>query len=711
MPREGMRIKGLITGEGSAVVTSVLISLVATIILWTLYQFSPLNTLELKSLDRFQKYNAPIDDPGVVMVIVDQASLTAFSEKGIHWPWPRQVYAPLIEVCARGEARGIIFDIIFSEPSSYGREDDLEFARAVRNARNVFFPITLSSDAKYESDISPIKRFGVKYDEPGLRLPEAKSFVPPIGEVMAEARGLGDVIISPDSDGVYRKIPLFTRYQEYLFPSLAASPLKERFTLKGKGILFDAKPLPVNERGELLLHYYGQEFQFPAFNVLNIVAACQNPEGPLFDRVAGRIRGRFVIIALTAPGLHDLKPTAVTSRSPGGYIHGTLLANLLHNHHIRTASDISKFLLIFLAGVFLGFLIFGGFSFWRNSLIVLSFMMGWAMVSFGLFHYYQYWMGFLPQELSFLLIFGLAATYRYSTEGKKRRMIRKLFSQYMSEVLVRELESNPERAKLGGERQFITIFFSDLANFAGISEQYEPEKIVALLNYYFTEMSQIILDSRGIIDKYQGDGIMAFWGSPIPLEDHAVRACLVALACQQRMQGINDKLQNEGFPPLFMRIGLHSGEAIVGNMGSTQRFDYTTVGDNVNLASRLEGVNKHFGTGITMSESTYQLAKERIEARELDLIAVPGRRKPVRVFQLLGERDKITENDKRAKALFENGLKSYRIGKFKEAKKTFEKVMEINPNDQTARIFIVRCEEFIEAPPAKWDGVFRPTEK
>ena len=701
----------MIMGKGSAVVTCVLISLVATMILWALYQFGLLNTLECKSLDLFQTYNAPIEDPGVVMVTVDQASLTAFSEKGIHWPWPRQVYAPLIELFARGEARGIIFDIIFSEPSSYGREDDLEFARAIKKARNIFFPITMRSDAKYESDISPIRRFGVKNEAPGLRLPEAQSYVPPIGELMAEARGLGDVIISPDSDGVCRKIPLFTRYQEYLFPSLAASPLKERFALKGKGILFDAKPLPVNERGELLLHYYGQEFQFPTFNVLDIVSACQNPEGPLFDRVAGRIRGRFVIIALTAPGLLDLKPTAVTSRSPGGYIHGTLLANLLHNHHIRTASDISRFLLIFLAGVFLGLLSFGGFSSRRNSLIVLSFMMGWAVVSFGLFHYYQYWMGFLPQELSFLLIFGLAATYRYSTEGKKRRMIRKLFSQYMSEVLVRELESNPERTKLGGERRFITIFFSDLANFAGISEQFEPEKIVTLLNDYFTEMSQIILDSRGIIDKYQGDGIMAFWGSPIPLEDHAVRACLAALACQQRMQGINDKLPSEGFPPLPMRIGLHSGEAIVGNMGSTQRFDYTIVGDNVNLASRLTGINEHFGTGIIISENTYQLARERIEARELDLIAVPGRKKPVRVFQLLGEKDKITEGDRRVKALFEDGLKSYRIGKFEEAKKTFEKVMEINPNDEPSRIFIVRCKDLLEAPPAKWDGVFRPTDK
>ena len=168
----------------------------------------------------------------------------------------------------------------------------------------------------------------------------------------------------------------------------------------------------------------------------------------------------------------------------------------------------------------------------------------------------------------------------------------------MSEVLVKELESNPQKARLGGDRRFITIFFSDLANFTTLSERFEPERIVSLLNEYFTEMSQVILDSQGVIDKYQGDGIMAFWGAPISLEDHAARACLAALECQVRMGKINESLSREGIPPLSMRIGLHSGDAVVGNMGSAQRFDYTIIGDNVNLASRLEGVNKQFGTKV-----------------------------------------------------------------------------------------------------------------
>ena len=225
-------------------------------------------------------------------------------------------------------------------------------------------------------------------------------------------------------------------------------------------------------------------------------------------------------------------------------------------------------------------------------------------------------------------------------------------------------------------------------------------------------MSRIIFDSQGIIDKYQGDGIMAFWGAPIPLQDHAALACLAALECQQNMEKINYRLREESFPPLSMRIGLHTGDAIVGNMGSEQRFDYTIIGDNVNLASRLEGVNKRFRTKILLSETTYHLAQERIEARELDLIAVKGKEKPIRIFQLSGEKNKVPENTKRVALLFEDGLKLYRTRDFAGAQELFEEVMELSPNDQPAQLFIERCHHLKEnPPPSHWDGVFRLKEK
>jgi adenylate cyclase len=321
-------------------------------------------------------------------------------------------------------------------------------------------------------------------------------------------------------------------------------------------------------------------------------------------------------------------------------------------------------------------------------------------------------MGFLSYEVAFFLAFGMTSTYSYNTEGKKRRVIRQLFSCYMSEVLVKELETNPQKARLGGDRRFITIFFSDLANFTTLSERFEPERIVRLLNEYFTEMSQAILESQGVIDKYQGDGIMAFWGAPIALEDHAARACRAALECQVRMEKINRSLSREGIPPLSMRIGLHSGDAVVGNMGSAQRFDYTIIGDNVNLASRLEGVNKQFGTKVIISETTYRHAGDGIEARELDLIAVKGKEKPIRIYELLGEKGKLTEERKKWMLSYEEALQRYWAKDFAGARRLFAQVLETNPEDHPAAVLLKRCEDLQEsASAAGWDGVFRLKQK
>jgi adenylate cyclase len=232
------------------------------------------------------------------------------------------------------------------------------------------------------------------------------------------------------------------------------------------------------------------------------------------------------------------------------------------------------------------------------------------------------------------------------------------------------------------------------------------------LNEYFTEMSQVILDSQGVIDKYQGDGIMAFWGAPISLEDHAARACLAALECQARMHKINESLSREGIPPLSMRIGLHSGDAVVGNMGSAQRFDYTIIGDNVNLASRLEGVNKQFGTKVIISETTYLQAGDRVETRELDLIAVKGKEKPIRIYELLGGKGTLTEEQRKLKLLYEEALRSYWAKDFAEARRRLAQVLEINPEDRPAAVLLKRCEDLqVNAPAADWDGVFRLKQK
>jgi adenylate cyclase len=696
----------------NSILIACLISFITVLLIFALDQSDFFTTYELKSMDLFQRFHSPLENPEVLLVEINQQNLTALSEKGIQWPWPRQIYAPLIEFCARAGSKGIIFDILFTEPSSYGKEDDLTLAQAIREARCVFLPMSLSSNSTARQDASSLSRFGIRRPESMPDFRAARSFVLPVPEFVASVRGLGNVILLPDRDGVYRTVALFTRLHETLFPSLTVAPLLDRVEFKEGRVFLDGKSLFLNREGRLMLHFYGKNFQFPRLSALDILSAYQSPDHPLSEKVRGAVRGRYVIVALTAPGLYDLKPTAVTSVSPGAYVHGILLTNLLNGDHLREVSGKWKYALLFLLGSVLGYAILVNVSFWKNTLVFLLFVLGWPALSLSLFFTQDSWIGFLSFELAFFLIFGMTSTYSYNTEGKKRRVIRQLFSCYMSEVLVKELESNPQKAKLGGDRRFITIFFSDLANFTTLSERFEPERIVSLLNEYFTEMSQVILDSQGVIDKYQGDGIMAFWGAPISLEDHAARACRAALECQVRMGKINQSLSREGIPPLSMRIGLHSGDAVVGNMGSAQRFDYTIIGDNVNLASRLEGVNKQFGTEVIISETTLLQAGEGIEARELDLIAVKGKEKPIRIYELLGEKGRMTEEQKKWKLLYEEALRSYRAKDFAGARRLFAQVLEANPEDRPAAVLLKRCEDLQEnAPAADWDGVFRLKQK
>ena len=695
-----------------SILMACLISLATVLLIASLDQSDLFKTYELKSMDLFQRFHSPLENPEILMVEINQQALTSLSEKGIQWPWPRQIYAPLVEVCAKAGAKGIIFDILLTEPSSYGKEDDLALAQAIRDAGSVFLPMSLSSKPSARQEASSPSRFGIRRAESLIEFREARSFVLPVPEFVAGVRGLGNVILSPDRDGVYRDVALFTRLQEFLLPSLTVAPLLDRVEFKEGKVLMEGRALYLNPEGQLLLHFYGKDFQFPKLSALDVLSAYQSPNEPLSEKMRGAIKGRYVIVALTAPGLYDLKPTAVTSVSPGAYVHGILLTNLLRGDHLREVGGEWKYALMFLLGSILGYAILVNVSFWKNTLIFLLFVLGWPALSSALFFTHDSWLGFLSFELAFFLVFGMTSTYSYNTEGKKRRVIRQLFSCYMSEVLVKELESNPQKARLGGDRRFITIFFSDLANFTTLSERFEPERIVSLLNEYFTEMSQVILDSQGVIDKYQGDGIMAFWGAPISLEDHAARACLAALECQSRMHKINESLSREGIPPLSMRIGLHSGDTVVGNMGSAQRFDYTIIGDNVNLASRLEGVNKQFGTKVIISETTYLHTRGGIEARELDLIAVKGKEKPIRIYELLGGKGTLTEEQEKWKLLYEEALRGYWAKDFAEARRLLAQVLEINPEDHPAAVLLKRCEDLQDnAPAADWDGVFRLKQK
>jgi len=289
-----------------------------------------------------------------------------------------------------------------------------------------------------------------------------------------------------------------------------------------------------------------------------------------------------------------------------------------------------------------------------------------------------------------------------SFEGMKKGLTN--FRKYVPADVVNILMQNDRDASIGGEKKTVTIFFSDIENFTGISEKLDPEDLLGRLYKYFSIMSDAIHENKGTLDKYIGDSIMAFWGAPLDLEDHAFHACLSALACRELGANLSNAWAREGKDRFRTRMGLHSGEVVVGNMGSDDRINYTVLGDSVNLASRLEGVNKYYGTDIALSETTHDLVKDRFEFRMLDRIAVKGKSRPVVVYELLAEKDRLDKNLLKVYSYYEAGLSCYFEGKWDKAIKYMDVVLKYL-RDTPASVIKARAEAYKAAPPEAWDGV------
>lgn len=318
------------------------------------------------------------------------------------------------------------------------------------------------------------------------------------------------------------------------------------------------------------------------------------------------------------------------------------------------------------------------------------------------------WLDFVVPEAAILGSFIGAALLNYSHEGRQRRFIKTVFRHYLSPHVIDRILQNPSLLDLGGERREISAFFSDVAGFTSISEKLSPEELVDLLNVYLSEMTDIILSTGGTLDKYEGDAIIAFWNAPLDQPDHALRACWAALMCQKRLAELRPEFKRRFGSEVFARIGINSGPAVVGNMGSKKRFDYTAMGDTMNLTSRLEGACKQYQVATLISEETQGMIKEAIITREIDEIRVVGKKKPVRIFELVGNREEVSAGEVERVALFECGIEAYRNRDWDVAIDAFRKLGE----DVQAGIYIRRCSAFKQSPPPQdWDGVFELGEK
>jgi adenylate cyclase len=271
---------------------------------------------------------------------------------------------------------------------------------------------------------------------------------------------------------------------------------------------------------------------------------------------------------------------------------------------------------------------------------------------------------------------------------------------------------DPEKLKLGGEKKDLTVLFSDIRGFTSISEHMTPERLVKFLNEYLTKMTDMVFKYDGLLDKYMGDAIMAIWGAPLDQSDHPLRACYTALEMVEELHLLQHKWATEGMPRLNIGIGINAGPMVVGNMGSERRFDYTVMGDSVNLGSRLEGLNKLYGTNIIISEMTYERVREEILGRELDLVRVKGKDQPVKIYELLSRRAKTLPEQKALAEEFQAALGEYRNRNWETARKIFQSILERYPEDGPGRLYVERCQTLEKTPPPEdWDGVYTMTTK
>ena len=715
-----------------------------------------LRFMELKTLDLRMVSRGQLETSGqVVIATVDEKSL---SEIG-RWPWSRTVIAQLVTQLKRYGARAVGFDIVFSEAddnaalkglTQLSREleglgisdrrllqliktqkraadTDAVLARAIENADNVtlgYFFHTSKRDAEHVSpeDIAQGEKsvtnsrypmIQMRHEPDPYNMIYAYAAVPSLKILADVAVNSGYFNAFPDPDGVIRWAPLVMKQGEHYHYPMALAVLIQylgmpppRLVLNEMGVesiyLEDVR-IPVDESGRLLINYLGPAKTFPHYSVTDIIKGRLNPD--LF-------KDRIVIIGATATGIYDLRVTPYSSVYPGVEIHANVVENILNQQFLEHSAWITflDVCLIVLMGLVVGLTV-PRMSAVSGILTIVALMAFFVMANTLAFVYSRLWLNMVYPVLTMATIYLMITVYRYITEEREKKKVRGAFQYYLTASVMEEILKDPSRLKLGGEKKDLTVMFSDIRGFTTISEKLSPQQLVQLLNEYLTAMTDIVFKYDGLLDKYIGDAIMAVWGDPVEQPDHALRGCRTALDMMRALSALQEKWQREGWPHVDIGIGLNSGDMVVGNMGSDMRFDYTVMGDNVNLSSRLAGINKEYGTHIVISEFTYERVKEILFCRELDSVRVKGKKLPVKIYELIGDRKEAAAHQE-AIQRFEAGLAQYKEGRWDEAMALFRETLTLRPGDPPSQLYMNRCESLKANPPeGEWDGVFTMTKK
>jgi len=561
------------------------------------------DTYEAMISDSFNTHGDPLDE--IIIVEIDDTTLQKLGPRS---SWPREYYAKVIENLNWSKVIGI--DIIFDLPSNTGNltrdnENDTKLADSLKKS-NVVLAAMYGDDFSFKND----ELYGESILKPN-------EFLGTPGEDYK----IGFVNLYQDSDGVIRSFQ----------PRISGIEDHDHFSLVVAGEYKEEKPDLENER--MLINYFAEPGGYQHINFYDVYNGTW--QGRYFE-------GKIVLIGVTAQIEQDdyVVPISSHIEMPGVEIHANLIQSIIEEDYLYYQDDISAIGVIFIFALITCILLF------RFKMPIATVLV--AVLAFAYFLIARYFvvgntgiiMNMLYPLLTITLVYFALIVIYYLTEVRSRKWITSVFGKYVSPVVIDNLIKNPDKINLGGEKRSITIFFSDIRGFTSISENLKPEELVNLLNDYLTEMTSIITKNEGLVDKFMGDAIMAFWGAPLDQPNHAEIACKSSLEMMEKLKELQKKWKKEGIPSFDIGIGLNSGEAIVGNMGSSNRFDYTAMGDNVNIASRLEGLNKTYKTNIIISENTYKLVKDKFEVKKLDSVTVKGKKKAITIYELLSYKKK-----------------------------------------------------------------------
>lgn len=707
--------------------------------------------LRLKVFDVFQRQLPRTYQEAPVRIIdLDDETLEKYGQ----WPWPRPLMAELVTRLHEAGAKVISFDILFSEPdrtsprnilpvwSRVGQLDSIAdglnalpdhdeiFTAAIAKAP-VVTAFTLYPDS---NDTVPLKKFGLSFsgEDPRRYMPDFHGAIKTLDAMEAAASGNGIIFYIPEHDGVVRRIRSVFQLRGEIYPSLVTESLRVYYgasniiikTSSGSGeknfgeetgfvsLKVGKSIIPTDAYGRLWLYDTGPipERTIPAWQVLDGTLA------------PGALDNMIVYIGTSAAGLKDLRATPLDPGAPGVVVHAQLTEQIFLGEFLKRPDWAEGAEMTFLVAVSLILIVLMPLigAAW-SALIGLFSMLGIIYFSWNAFSEHRFLIDPLLPCLAVLIIYILSSLIHFLKTDSDKRQIRSAFGRYLAPAIVEKLANSPEQLRLGGEMKNMTLLFADIRGFTAISEQFEPQELTQFINRFLTPMTDIILQQQGTIDKYMGDCIMAFWNAPIDVPEHAALACRAALEMQSYLRKWNAELEQETrsqgrkFIPVRLGAGINTGDCCVGNMGSQQRFDYSVLGDSVNLASRLEGLCRLYGADVIISEDTYTKV-EGFTALELDIVRVKGKSTPTKIYALLAEKteDAAAESLCGLQARF---LKSYRAQDWNEAETLLAEMEKVSfegfLNMETlCGLYRERIRNYrAQAPQAPWDGVWTALSK